>query len=170
MNQGTFYHGTSKNALCRMNDKRTVIPVYTLANISLGGCYLTRDRSIAEVAARNAALVHNSFPTVIIVDPIFELLPDEDWVVPLIERPLDEDFDFKAEAYKDHRLQSFVDDLMTEYLGNGHSISDEYARRYQQLNALHQITYQDSLRYTENVRQKQILTVEQIIKQLPLST
>ena len=93
----------------------------------------------------------------------YPLLPDEDWVVRASERPKDSDFDWTTETYKSKRYANFFADLFSEYIGEGHSLSDEYARRYDELNARYGITWKDSLRYTGSVRQAHPLDADQII-------
>lgn len=164
-NAGTvYYHGTSKYALDQIqSDTNTIRPVYIDSNVSLGGAYFTTRKEIAKSAAITAARAHNSTPVILTIQPKYELLPDEDWVVPAAERPHREDFDYGSDTYKSERYQGFFDDLFSEYMGDGHSLSDEYARRYHELNDFHNITYQDSLKYTGSVRQEKPLSADQII-------
>jgi GNAT superfamily N-acetyltransferase len=49
-------------------------------------------------------------------------------------------------------------------MGEGYSLSDEYVRRYDELNDRYGITWKDSFRYMETVRQKQPISVNQIEK------
>lgn len=158
----TLFHGTSAYVLHQVETGgNKVRRVYHEANVSLGGTYLTEHLSIAKVAAMNAAREHHSVPIILTVRIIHPLFPDEDWVVPATERPKPQDFNWKTETYKSKRYRDFFADLFSEYLGEGHSLSDEYARRYTELNR-HGITWKDSLRYTGSVRQEHPLTPDQI--------
>lgn len=156
-----FYHGTSKKALelIRQNS-REVQRVYTDSNVSLGGAYLTTRLGIAQVAAKRAASAHGSEPVVIEVEPIFELLPDEDWVVEAAENPRDEDFDHGTEEWLDDRYAGFFDELFSVYDGN--SLSDAYARHYDMLNDEYMIEAEDSLKYIGSVRQQEPLAPQQV--------
>ena len=159
----TLYHGTSNYVLRQIETgKNKVRRVYREANVSLGGTYLTERLDIAKVAAMNAAREHRSTPVILTVKIIYPLFPDEDWVVAAIEHPKSQDFNWNTETYKSKRYREFFADLDSEYMGDGHSYSDEYARRYADLNR-HGITWRDSLKYTGSVRQEQPLTANQIV-------
>ena len=163
--KGALFHGTTEYAVNQIETgSNNVRPVYTDSNVSLGGTYFTRFYDIAQVAAQTAAREHGSKPVVLIVRIKYPLLPDEDWVVRAAERPKDSDFDWTTETYKSKRYANFFADLFLEYIGEGHSLSDEYARRYDELNARYRITWRDSLRYTGSVRQAHPLDADQIIE------
>ena len=117
----------------------------------------------AKIAADLAATAHNSTPVILLINPIYPLFPDEDWVVEATEHPKKEDFNWTTEQYKSKRYRDFFEDLFSEYIGEGHSLSDEYARRYDELNSKYKITYKDSLRYIYSVRQAEHIAPSQII-------
>jgi len=161
--RGTLFHGTSEYVLGEIESGRNRIQrVYKHNNVSLGGAYLTYFWSVANVAAKTAAREHRSKPIVLAVKITSDLFPDEDWVVAAAERPKPSDFDFASETYRNHQYQGFFEDLFSEYLGEGHSLSDEYVRRYDELNDLYGITWRDSFRYKGSVRQANPITAEQI--------
>lgn len=163
-----FYHGTSRAGLEAILAGGRVEPVHVEANPSLGGAYVTTRRAIAEVCARNAARAHGSTPVVLTVRATQPLLPDEDWVVNASERPLDADFDRRRDQWKAPRLRSFFDDLFSEYLGEGHSLSDAYCARYAELNGRHRITADESLRYLGSARQAAPLKASQVLAAVDL--
>jgi hypothetical protein len=157
-----LFHGTSEWALEQIRAGGAIKRVYTDSNVSLGGAYLTAQREIARVAAQNASRAHDSSPVILTVRLNHPLLPDEDWVVAASERPLERDFDWHTDTYKDPRYAALFDDLFSEYLGDGHSLSDEYVRKYDLLNRQHQITWKDSFRYIGSVRQAHPISPDQI--------
>ena len=145
------YHGTSSTAAGQiMAESHTSQPVYIESNVSLGGAYLTSERGLAEAAARAAACAHESFPVVFVLEiDERELLPDEDWIVRPAESPED--------IVLGRRIQSFLDDAFEGYPGEGHSLSDHYASRYNELNARHGITWRDSWRWCRTARLSRLL-------------
>ncbi len=163
--KSALFHGTTEYVVSQIESgSNNVRLVYKDSNISLGGAYLTRFYEIAQVAAQTAAREHQSKPVILIVRIKYPLFPDEDWVVRASERPKDSDFDWNTESYKSKRYANFFADLFSEYIGDGHSLSDEYVRRYDELNARYGITWKDSLRYTGSVRQGHVITADQIIE------
>ena len=165
-----LFHGTSQKALdlIRAGDG-DIQRVYSEANVSLGGAYFTEYPEIARVAAIRAARAHDSQPVLLTVRMNKPLFPDEDWVVKAAEDPLPEDFDWSTEEYRDSRYRGFFKALFSKYLGDGHSLSDEYARKYAALNKRFKITWKDSLRYIGAVRQETPISPDQIIDIEPVT-
>lgn len=131
------YHGTSTTVASTISSGRPIRQrrVFQAANRSLGGTYVTRRPELAAVYAETAAGALGGRPIVLVVDvPTSVLLPDEDWVVNVAE----------GRSPSSRRVETFLDDLFRGYLGEGHSLSDHYKTRYNELNDAHGITWRDS--------------------------
>jgi len=156
-----FFHGTSSLSLQKiLRGNGAVIRVYRDSNTSLGGAYFTTQEPVARVAAELAAREHGGEPVVLTVRAdTNDLLPDEDWVVSAV-------VDLPADRYgviRDRRMRDFFDDLFVGYMGEGHSLSDHYKERYDELNESHGITWRDSLRtWPGSVRQPHPISADQI--------
>ena len=158
-----LYHGTSKAVLQAIETGQPFVkPVFAESNVSLGGAYFTSTRYMAEAHACLAAGMHSSDPVILMVDPTFDLLPDEDFVVHVAEK-LDESEIKKA------GLTKFMADLFIGYPGDGHSLSDHYKARYDDLNARHGITWKHSLKWINSVRQADGVTADQILEVIPVA-
>ncbi len=157
-----LYHGTSLSVLRAIQAGRKFTkPVFAESNVSMGGAYLTSIRHLAEAHALLAGGKHQAEPVILRIDPVFALLPDEDWVVRASET-LDEIQIRRA------GLTRFMADLFGGYMGDGHSLSDHYKARYKVLNARHGITWERSLKYIQSVRQAERLTKAQILEIIPV--
>lgn len=159
-----WFHGTSTIVWDALKSGKT-IPiqrVFREANVSLGGAYLTRKYPLAKVYAEGAAREIGGDPIVLVVKEQFPLLPDEDLAAKLT--------DYRVPETKDRRLRGLVDALFADpNYYDGVSMSDLYRDRYDELNDEFGITWKDSLKYTDNVRQKQPLRTSQVVGDIQLS-
>ncbi len=156
------YHGTSSDVVRRILTAAGGKPrrVFVESNVSLGGTYVTKRRDLADVYAKEAARTLGGRPVVLELDlRESELLPDEDWAVDAAE----------GRDEPPVRIQKFLDDLFVGYI-EGWSLSDHYKERYDELNALHGITWRDSWRWRGTARLPRLLRASDIRAELAVAS
>ena len=163
-----LYHGTSLHCLrCIITGDGDALPTYDGELQSLGGTYLADTPSRASVGAyeRTRTFPEEGKEVVIVLKPMFELFPDEDWVSVYRTRS----FQTVLAEGGHGEVVPFFNDLLADYPGDVWNVEDpislvtHYLSRFDDLNHKHAITGNVSLGCYGTARQKERLTPEQVI-------
>ncbi|MES2788534.1 MAG: hypothetical protein V4719_02860 [Planctomycetota bacterium] len=165
VNRIPLFHGTCVRALeTALAGGNEIQKVWKAQFNSLDGAYFTTDFEIANFYARESCENTNlpGAPVILLIDPIFDLYPDEDWVCC-----------FHTNHAPIDRYGEFYDHLVSDFRGpirhpidlkNGeYSLNQHYRDRYHMLNPIHGINWLDGLEFSGNLRQQEWLHDNQIL-------